>query len=76
MAKLRHEFMPGLKLNVKYNNTMGYWEEKKEKIKQKYPFLTDDDLLFNYGKEKEMVDRLGFRLGLSIEEMRDIIKEL
>lgn len=55
---------------------MGYWEEKKEKIKQKYPIITDDDLFFYDGKEKEMVEQLGFRLGISIEEMRDVIREL
>jgi len=55
---------------------MGYWEDKKEKIKQKYPIITDDDLIFYEGKEKEMVERLGFRLGISIEEMREVIKEL
>lgn len=55
---------------------MGYWEEKKEKIKQKYPFINDEDLIFYHGKEKEMVERLGFRLGISIEEMRDVIKAL
>jgi len=59
-----------------YNNNMGYWENKKEKIKQKYPFITDEDLIFYEGKEKEMVERLGFRLGISIEEMRDVIKAL
>ncbi|HSH19137.1 MAG TPA: hypothetical protein VLA03_01715 [Draconibacterium sp.] len=55
---------------------MGYWNDKKEKIKQKYPIITDDDLIFYEGKEKEMVERLGFRLGISIEEMRNIIREL
>jgi len=59
-----------------YNNNMGYWENKKEKIKQKYPIITDEDLIFYEGKEKEMVERLGFRLGISIEEMRDVIKAL
>jgi len=55
---------------------MGYWNDKKEKIKQKYPIITDDDLIFSEGKEKEMVERLGFRLGFSIEEMRTVISEL
>jgi hypothetical protein len=59
-----------------YNNNTGYWENKKEKIKQKYPIITDEDLTFYEGKEKEMVERLGFRLGISIEEMRDVIKAL
>lgn len=59
-----------------YSNNMGYWNDKKEKIKQKYPILTDEDLIFYEGKEKEMVERLGFMLGISIEEMREVIKEL
>ncbi|HSO85486.1 MAG TPA: hypothetical protein VLQ91_02970 [Draconibacterium sp.] len=59
-----------------YSNNMGYWNDKKEKIKQKYPILTDEDLNFYAGKEKEMVERLGFMLGISIEEMRNVINEL
>jgi hypothetical protein len=59
-----------------YNNTMGYWNDKKEKIKQKYPIITDNDLIFYEGKEKEMVEQLGLRLGKSIEEMRVVITEL
>jgi hypothetical protein len=59
-----------------YNNNMGYWNDKKEKIKQKYPIITDEDLMFYEGKEKEMVERLGFMLGISIEEMRSVIREL
>ena len=55
---------------------MGYWENKKEKIKQKYPIFTEEDLLFYEGKEKEMVERLGFRLGISVDEMRAVIADL
>jgi hypothetical protein len=33
-------------------------------------------MVFYEGKEKEMVERLGIRLGISIEEMRAVIKEL
>lgn len=55
---------------------MGYWEDKKEKIKLKYPIITDDDLFFYEGKEKEMVEQLGARLGITIEEMRKVIAEL
>jgi len=59
-----------------YNYTMGYWNEKKEKIKQKYPIITDNDLIFYEGKEKEMVEQLGYRLGITIEEMRSVIAKL
>ncbi len=55
---------------------MGYWNEKKEKIKQKYPIITDNDLIFCEGKEKEMVEQLGYRLGITIEEMRSVISKL
>jgi hypothetical protein len=59
-----------------YYNAMGYWNEKKEKIKQKYPIITDNDLIFYEGKEKEMVEQLGYRLGITIEEMRSVIAKL
>ena len=59
-----------------YTNNLGYWNVKKEKIKQKYPIINDEDLIFYEGKEKEMIERLGIRLGISIEEMRDVIREL
>jgi hypothetical protein len=56
-----------------YNNSIGYWNGKKEKIKQKYPIITDDDLNFYEGKEIEMVEMLGYKLGKTIDEMRRII---
>ncbi len=59
-----------------YTNNLGYWNVKKERIKQKYPIINDEDLIFYEGKEKEMIERLGIRLGISIEEMRDVIREL
>lgn len=53
--------------------TIGYWNEKKEKLKQDYPTITDNDLLFQEGKEKEMLEMLGYKLGKSKEELRNII---
>jgi hypothetical protein len=41
-------------------NVIGYWNEKKEKLKQKYPIITDEDLTYNEGKEKEMIAMLGY----------------
>lgn len=55
---------------------IGYWNYKKEKIKQHYPEITDEDLDFHDGKEVEMVDRLGYKLGMSLEEIRLIINDL
>ncbi|HBE43459.1 MAG TPA: general stress protein CsbD [Bacteroidales bacterium] len=55
------------------NNVKGYWNEKKEKLKKSYPSLTDKDLSFNEGKEKEMLEILGYKLGKTKLELLDII---
>ena len=52
---------------------VGYWNGKKEKIKQKFPIITDDDLIYNEGKEKEMMEILGYKLGISRQELLKII---
>ena len=57
-------------------NKIGYWNEKKEKLKQKYPVITDDDLNFSEGKEKEMMEMLSYKLGKTIEELANIIARL
>ena len=57
-------------------NVVGYWDEKKEKLKQKYTTITDGDLSFSDGKEKEMMEMLGYKLGKTKEELRNIIARL
>ena len=54
----------------------GYWNIKKEKLKQKYESLTDKDLCFNVGKEKEMIEMLGYKLGKTQQELLNIIVTL
>ena len=54
-------------------NENGYWNGKKEKLKRKYEILTDSDLCFNEGKEKEMIEMLGFKLGKTKQELLNII---
>jgi hypothetical protein len=51
----------------------GYWNVKKEKLKKKYPFLTEADLQFRLGYEKEMIEVLGYKMGLSKQALLDII---
>jgi len=58
------------------NNIIGYWNNKKEKLKQKFQMITDDDLRFNNGKEKEMLEMLGYKLGKTKDELRNIIETL
>ncbi len=58
------------------NNDLGFWNGKKEKLKQKYQNITDDDLLFHDGKEQVMMELLGNKLGKTKEELRGIIASL
>lgn len=51
----------------------GYWEQKKEKLKEKFPNITEEDLLYREGKEKEMIEMLGYKLGKSKQELLNII---
>jgi len=57
-------------------NAMGYWEQKKEKLKEKFQDITDNDLHFNEGKELEMIEMLSYKLGKTKEELRSIIVAL
>jgi len=54
----------------------GYWNIKKEKLKQKFANLSDEDLNFNEGKEKEMIEMLGSKLGKTKLELLNIIVSL
>ena len=54
-------------------NSIRYWKEKREKLLKKYDNLTDEDLKFNEGKEKEMIETLGSKLGKSMKELLSII---
>lgn len=55
------------------NNVIGYWEQKKEKLMQKFPSITEKDLIYNEGKEREMIEMLGYKLGKSKQELLTII---
>jgi hypothetical protein len=55
------------------NPVIGYWNKKKEKLKQKFPVITDEDLSYYDGKEKEMIEMLGYKLGISKQELLNII---
>lgn len=52
------------------------WNELKTKLKQKYPILTDAELVYSADKEAELVSGLSKKLGKTEEEINDIIDEL
>jgi uncharacterized protein YjbJ (UPF0337 family) len=54
----------------------GYWNNKKGKLKQKFPAITDADLSFVEGKENIMMEMLGYKLGKSRQELISIIVNL
>lgn len=51
----------------------GSWNEIKGKLKQKYADLTDDDLLFEEGKDEELLGRLQRKLGKTMDEVKEEI---
>jgi hypothetical protein len=50
-----------------------YWNIKKEKLKKKYENLSDKDLSFREGKEEEMIEMLGSKLGKTKQELLSLI---
>lgn len=51
----------------------GNWNEVKGKLKQQYGQLTDNDLVYEEGKEDELYGRLQKKLGISREEVERTI---
>mgnify|MGYP001007864804 CR=1 FL=1 len=62
-----------LNLNLPSN---GSWEEQKIKLKEKFSSITDVDLTFEPGKRAEMMEKLGLKLGKSLEDLQIIISLL
>lgn len=58
------EIMPNTK------EIKGDWEQLKGKLKQKYADLTDDDLLYEQGKEQEMWGKLQEKIGKTEKEIK------
>lgn len=58
------------------NIEMEKWNEKKEKLKLKYPVITDDDVCLYEGKEKEMFEKLEYKLGISRLDLATTINAL
>jgi hypothetical protein len=54
----------------------GYWNKKKEKLKQKYPAILEKDLHYIEGQEYEMINMLGYKLGKTNHELLSIIVAL
>jgi len=58
------------------NNYITGWPEKRKRLKQKYPSLSEDDLAYVAGREEELFRRIGRRLGASREQARHILRKI
>jgi uncharacterized protein YjbJ (UPF0337 family) len=54
----------------------GNWNEVKGKIKQKWANLTDDDLMYEEGKEDELYGRIQKKTGQTKEAVKAAIDAL
>lgn len=54
----------------------GNWNELKGKVKQKYAELTDDDLVYEEGKDDELLGRIQKRIGQTKEQVIEWIQKL
>ncbi len=68
MDKVQEKTTEGLKIT-------GNWGKHANILKEKYPSLTDSDLKFEPGQEKELISRVGARLNKKEEEVTNIIKK-
>lgn len=54
----------------------GKWNEVKGKLKQKFADLTDDDLLYEEGKEDELYGRIEQKVGKTKDEIKKMIADI
>jgi uncharacterized protein YjbJ (UPF0337 family) len=54
----------------------GNWNETKGKIKKQYADLTDNDLLYEEGKEDELYGRLQKKTGKTKDQIKEWIDKL
>ncbi len=54
----------------------GNWNEPKGKLKQRYAELTDDDLVYEEGREDELLGQLQQKLGKTEDEIRKTLRDL
>ncbi len=54
----------------------GTWNELKGKAKKQYADLTDDDLMYEDGKDDELVGRLQKKIGKTKEEVIKWVESL
>jgi hypothetical protein len=52
-----------------------YWNDLKIKLKQKYPLLTNADLLWRNSTQEDLIDMIAVKLGKTTRELQEIIEK-
>ena len=53
----------------------GNWNTTKGKLKKKYAELTDNDLVYEEGREDELIGRIQKRTGAAREEIENFLRD-
>ena len=54
----------------------GNWSEQKTKLKSKFSFLSDQDLVYADGKKEQMLENLQLKLGKTRRDLYSMIEAL
>ena len=54
----------------------GNWKEIKGKLKEEYAELTDNDLLYEEGKEDQLIGKIQQKVGKTKEEVKNWIDNI
>jgi len=52
------------------------WKEQRSSLRQRFALLTEDGLMFDEGKNEEMIEKLQSKFGKSKEQIKAIISSL
>jgi len=53
-----------------------YWNDLSSKLKQKYPLLTNADLLWRHTTQEDLIDMIALKLGKTYKQLQDVISKL
>ncbi|QCK16816.1 CsbD family protein [Mangrovivirga cuniculi] len=54
----------------------GNWNKVRGKLKEEYGELTDDELVYEEGKEEQLLGRIQEKTGKTKEEVKDFIDNI
>ncbi len=72
VIEIRITFLPTFAIM----NIIRSWREQKILLKRRFPFLSDEDFLFEEGKRENMLTRLQEKLGKTSSELELIFAEI